>query len=382
MKVLKQWAELETPFYAYDRQVLHHALQRAKTAAEKRNYHVHYALKANAEANLLQSIVEMGFGADCVSGQEVECAVESGFAAEKIVFAGVGKSDREIRYALENDIYCFNCESLQELEVIDQLAASMGKVARVALRINPDVDPNTHRYITTGLEENKFGINVWQLEETLARLQTLNALQLEGLHFHIGSQITDLSAFRNLCTRVNEIQRWFFDRQIVPNHVNLGGGLGIDYDRPAASDDPDFEAYFSIFERFLEPRPHQSIHFELGRALVGHCGALISKVLYVKPGIKTDFVILDAGMTELIRPALYQAYHRIENLSKSGQPIAPKKYDVVGPICESSDCFGKAVELPQTERGDWVAIHTAGAYGQVMASRYNLRPFVPAVWTD
>lgn len=379
---LSEWEAQQTPFYVYDRSVLRRTIERAQQEAAKRNYHVHYALKANAQPELLKEILATGLGADCVSGNEVQRAIECGFSGNQIVFAGVGKSDQEINYALDQDIFCFNCESLQELEVIDQLAGARNQVAKIALRINPNVDPNTHRYITTGLEENKFGINVWQLEAVLELLSTLKWVSLEGLHFHIGSQITDLSSFRNLCTRVNEIQRWFFDRQIVPNHINLGGGLGIDYDQPDAADDPDFANYFSIFERFLEPRPHQSIHFELGRALVGHCGTLISRVLYMKPGIKTDFVILDAGMTELIRPALYQAFHRIENLSQKGQPLAGKKYDVVGPICESSDCFGKAVELPVTKRGDWVAIRTAGAYGEVMASSYNLRPIVGAVWVE
>lgn len=379
---LQAWGELETPFYVYDRTVLTNALLRAQQEADLRGYHVHYALKANAQPELLKEVKAAGFGADCVSGNEVKRAVECGFTGDQIVFAGVGKSDQEINYSLDQDIFCFNCESLQEIEVIDQLAKARNKVAKIALRINPDVDPNTHHYITTGLEENKFGINVWQLDEVLGKLQGLKWVSLEGLHFHIGSQITDLSAFRNLCTRVNEIQRWFFDRQIVPNHINLGGGLGVAYDQPDAVDDPDFATYFSIFERFLEPRPQQTIHFELGRALVGHCGSLVSRVLYVKPGIKTDFVILDAGMTELIRPALYQAFHKIENLSQKGQPLSDKKFDVVGPICESSDCFGKAVELPLTKRGDWMAIRTAGAYGEVMASRYNLRPDVQAVWVE
>ncbi|MEM9025017.1 MAG: diaminopimelate decarboxylase, partial [Bacteroidota bacterium] len=288
---------------------------------------------------------------------------------------------REITYALQEDIFCFNCESLQELEVLNALALGMGTTARIALRINPDVNANTHRYITTGLEETKVGINGWELPAVLERLRQCPNLKLIGLHFHIGSQITDLSTFRNLCNRVNEIHRWFLDHHIRVEHLNVGGGLGVDYQHPDDPTNPNLEAYFRVFHDFLEVRPRQTVHFELGRALVARCGNLIARVLYIKEGIQTNFAILDAGMTELIRPALYQAVHHIQNLSRPGEENTAK-YDVVGPICESSDCFGKAVSLPQTQRGDLVAIRTAGAYGQVMASGYNLRDAVPAVYSD
>jgi diaminopimelate decarboxylase len=289
----------------------------------------------------------------------------------------VGKSDREILLALEHDNFCFNAESLHELEVLNELAEKTGKTARIALRINPNVNAKTHHYITTGLEENKFGINFWELPLVLELLPQLPNLKLVGLHFHIGSQITDLSVFKALCLRVNEIQQWFLERNIKVEHLNLGGGLGVDYHEPDTNALPDFETYFGIFNQFLKPEPGQQIHFELGRALVAQSGTLISKVLYIKKGIKTNFVILDAGMTELIRPALYQSYHKIENLSSS-QPDS--RYDVVGPICESSDCFGKAVMLPETNRGDLVAIRTAGAYGEVMSSGYNLRDKAEAIY--
>ncbi|GAB3532570.1 diaminopimelate decarboxylase [Pontibacter brevis] len=374
---LEELQQHATPFYAYNLNLLRQTLQAAKQEADKYNYHVHYAMKANANAPVLNEMRKHGFGADCVSGNEVRAAIENGFAPKDVVFAGVGKSDEEINYALDQDIFCFNCESSHELEVLNELAEKKGRVARIALRINPNVNANTHKYITTGLEENKFGINAWELEGVLEQLQNLKHIELIGIHFHIGSQITDLTVFKNLCTRVNEFQEWFLSHNIRLQHLNVGGGLGVDYYHPEQQPIPDFEAYFGLFNQFLEPRPGQEVHFELGRALVAQCGTLISKVLYIKNGQNTNFAILDAGMTELIRPALYQSYHKIENLTSEKEET---RYDVVGPICESSDCFGKAVMLPETKRGDLIAIRTAGAYGEVMASAYNLRNKAKAVY--
>ncbi|WP_210465222.1 diaminopimelate decarboxylase [Rufibacter roseolus] len=374
---LQAFSQQPTPFYAYDLSLLRLTLDTAKAEAGKYDFHVHYALKANANGPILAEILERGFGADCVSGNEVRRALEAGFAPDQIVFAGVGKSDAEINFALDANIFCFNSESVQELEVIQELAAAKGKVAQVALRLNPNVDAYTHKHITTGLEENKFGINVWELEDLVPQFAQWPNLRLIGLHFHIGSQITDLRAFENLCVRVNELQSWFEERGLTFPHLNLGGGLGVDYRTPEENPIADFATYFAIFERLLDKRPGQVVHFELGRALVASSGNLISKVLYMKHGQKTNFVILDAGMTELMRPALYQAYHKIENLTSD---LPAKTYDVVGPICESTDCFSKAIELPETKRGDLVAIRTAGAYGEVMVSEYNLRDRVKAVY--
>ncbi len=368
----------QTPFYLYDLDLLDRTIQACQNEALRHGYHVHYALKANANTPILERMLKYNLGADCVSGNEVKAAFEAGFAPEQIAFAGVGKSDQEIRAALEIDIFCFNCESLPEIEVINEIAAGMGKKARIALRINPNVNAKTHHYITTGLEENKFGINMWEMDEILERLPEFQHIELIGLHFHIGSQITDLSVFRGLCLRVNEIQEYFVRKHINIPHLNMGGGLGIDYENPDANPIVDFETFFKIFHEHLKPLPRQEIHFELGRCLVAQCGSLISKVLYVKKGIKTNFAILDAGMTELIRPALYQAFHTIQNLTS--QASEQEKYDVVGPICESSDCFGKALRLPLTSRGDLMAIRSTGAYGEVMASRYNLRDEVRAVY--
>lgn len=374
---LQHFEQQETPFYFYDTGLLRKTVTACKAAAGKRGFHVHYALKANVNAELLAIIREAGFGADCVSGGEVAKAIESGFDKDKIVFAGVGKSDKEINYALDQDIFCFNVESVQELDVIDGLAAAKHKKAQIALRINPNVNANTHHYITTGLEENKFGINSWEFNTVVEKLRTLENIDCIGLHFHIGSQVTDENVFKSLCVKVNEFTGWFAERGIYFKILNVGGGLGVDYHEPDKHPVVDFETHFGIFEQFLETSPDQEVHFELGRALVAQSGSLITRVLYIKKGINTNFTVVDAGMTELIRPALYHAYHKIENLTAAfheSDALETVKYDVVGPICESSDCFGKAVELPETSRGDLIAIRTAGAYGEVMTSSYNLRP--------
>ena len=370
-KDIAHFETLETPFYFYDLALLQDTLNACAAAAKVYNFHVHYAMKANFNPTVLQSIKTTGFGADCVSGGEVLQAIELGFDHQKVVFAGVGKSDKEINLALDHDIFCFNVESIQELEVINELAEKKGKVAKVAIRINPNVDAHTHHNITTGLDENKFGINSWDLPDCAETLKKCAQLEFIGIHFHIGSQITNLDVYKNLCVRVNEFAQWFEERGFMIKVLNVGGGLGIDYHHPDQQI-PDFEAYFNIFNEFLVVRSNQEVHFELGRALVGQCSSLISKVLYVKNGKKKNFIILDAGMTELMRPALYQAYHKIENISRDAAENIVN-YDVVGPICESTDCFGKEVELPETKRGDLIAIRSTGAYGEVMASHYNLR---------
>ena len=384
---IKQFSSIETPFYYYNTSLLQKTIAAIKAAAPK-NYNIHYALKANAHPTLLNIINKAGFGADCVSGNEVKRAIECNFTPNQIVFAGVGKSDKEINYALDNNIFCFNVESIHELQIINQLAGLKHKTANIALRINPNVDAYTHKYITTGLEENKFGINPYEFDAVLSELKNLNNLHLIGLHFHIGSQIQDLTPYKNLCVRVNEINKWFIQKGYVLPHINLGGGLGINYSQPDTEAIVDFESYFNVFKQFLEIQPQQHIHFELGRCIIAQCGSLISRVLYIKNGINTNFAILDAGMTELIRPALYQAYHKIENISANNAPTISQlpssslqlKYDVVGPICESSDCFGKAVNLPETKRGHLIAIRSAGAYGEVMSSRYNLRDDVKSIF--
>jgi diaminopimelate decarboxylase len=378
---IKAFENIKTPFYFYDIDLLTRTLDKLKSVSEKIGYKIHYAVKANAQPKILKLISSYGFGADCVSGNEIKAALENGFPHDKIAFAGVGKTDEEIEFAVQNDIFSLNCESFPELEIIQQFAEKLKKKAKIALRINPNLNPNTHHYITTGLEENKFGINLWELEKLISDIKSFKYLELTGLHFHLGSQITDLSVFRSLCMKVNNIQHQLLKKQIKLPHLNLGGGLGIDYHKPDEHSIPNFELYLNIFRKFLEPIPGQSVHFEPGRAITGQCGSLISRVLFIKKGVTTDFAIMDAGMTELIRPALYQAFHKIENIT-SIVPDKIKKYDVVGPICESSDCFGKSIELPETVRGDLIAIRSTGAYGEVMSSSYNLRDKAGSYFSD
>ena len=376
---VEKFEQLPTPFYYYDMQLLQQTLDVVKTESGKYGYHVHFAIKANANPRLLTLIAKNGLGADCVSGGEVRAALDAGFPANKIVFAGVGKADWEINLGLDNDIFCFNVESLAELEVINELAAAKQKVASIALRINPEVDAHTHAKITTGMKENKFGINLSQLAIVTDRLANMKHVRLIGIHCHIGSQITDMSAFRNLTIRINEIQDDLAAKGIVVENLNFGGGLGIDYYHPNHLSIPAFDNYFAAIHSLLQVRPGQQVHFEPGRSIVAQCGTLIARVLYVKEGETKKFAILDAGFTELIRPAMYDAYHRIENIS-SDEPV--ELYDVVGPICESSDVFGKEVELNKAHRGDFLALRSAGAYGEVMASQYNCRKLPTAYYSD
>ena len=368
---VNKFRELETPFYYYDVNVLRETLSCInKEAGKYNNFCVHYAVKANANHKVLTIIRESGLGADCVSGGEIRAAIKAGFPTNKIVYAGVGKTDWEINLGLDYDIFCFNVESVPELEIINELASAKGKTARVAFRINPNVGAHTHANITTGLAENKFGISMEDMDKVIDRAGTLPHVKFVGLHFHIGSQILDMGDFVALCNRVNELQEKLYARQIIVEHINVGGGLGIDYAHPNRQAIPNFTEYFATYHKHLKLRPQQTLHFELGRAVVGQCGSLISKVIYVKQGANKQFAILDAGMTDLIRPALYQAYHKIENIT-SEEPM--ETYDVVGPICESSDVFGKAIDLNKAHRGDLFALRSAGAYGEIMASAYNCR---------
>ena len=419
--------ELATPFWYYDMDVFRKTIKLAASLSERYGIGAHYALKANVEPRLVSYIASKGFGADCVSGNEVKYAVESGFARSSIVFAGVGKSDKEISDALDLGIGCFNVESLMEMQVIDALAASKGVRANVSLRINPNIDAHTHRYVTTGLYENKFGISRHEFEAAIEILKSSKALDFKGLHFHIGSQITDVEPVYSLeCERAAEIVEWFEAHGMEVGSIDLGGGLGVDYDEPDENPVPDFEKWFSIIDRKLRRRPEQSVSIEPGRSMVAQCGSLITRVLFVKSGETKTFLIMDAGMNDLIRPALYGAYHKIENLSayyartesaesedltrhpqmpageqRSGglalgcarRPDRPlekgvggieteRLYDVVGPVCESSDVWGEGRELPYSKRGDILAIRSTGAYGSVMSSRYNLRDLAPAVFSD
>lgn len=368
---VQQFQEIETPFYYYDTDLLRETLRAIHQEVNRHpGFQVHYAIKANANPKVLNVICQSGLGADCVSGGEIKAALNAGFPASKIVYAGVGKSDWEIDLGLNKNISCFNVESLAELEVIEERAALLGKTANIAFRINPDVGAHTHHNITTGLAENKFGIAMRDMEDVIELALQMPHVHLKGLHFHIGSQILDMGDFAALCNRINDLQDRADRLHYRIESINVGGGLGIDYVHPNRVPIPDFKSYFSTFARNLKLRNHQTLHFELGRAVVAQCGTLVTRTLYIKKGAVKQFIIVDAGMTDLIRPALYQAYHKIENITSDG----PKEtYDVVGPICESSDVFAKAIDVNQARRGDLIAIRSAGAYGEIMASQYNCR---------
>lgn len=373
---LSRFTGLRTPFYYYDLDLLDRTLDAVKAAiAPNPEYRVHYAVKANFNPVILLRIAARGLGADCVSGGEVQAALDAGFKASDIVFAGVGKSDAEIRLGLDAGIGRFNVESEAELRVISSLAAACGKVAPVSLRVNPDIGAHTHAGITTGLAENKFGINYEQLPAVLGTALSLPAIAYKGLHFHIGSQILDMADFVALCNRVNALTESLREKGLPVGDLNMGGGLGINYRHPNHLPIADFDAWFGTFRRFLRTQPGQTVHFEPGRSIVAPCGSLISRVLYVKEGTVKRFAIIDGSMTELIRPAMYHAYHRVENLSSDGPDTV---YDVVGPVCESSDVFAREETLSECRRGDFVAIRSAGAYGESMASRYNCHPLPEA----
>jgi len=377
---IEKFQSLRTPFYYYDMDLLRATLASInQEACKHEGFIVHYAVKANANLQVLRCIKQAGLGVDCVSGGEIEAALKAGFPADKIVYAGVGKSDWEIILGLKSGIHCFNVESIPELEVINELAAQHDTIAQVAFRINPDVGAHTHANITTGLAENKFGIAMRDMESVIELAQSMKNIRFIGLHFHIGSQILDMADFQALCNRINDLQNQLEAHRIVVKSINVGGGLGIDYQHPNRVPIPDFKAYFDTYATKLKLRPGQELHFELGRAVVAQMGTLLARTLYIKEGAKKKFCIVDAGMTDLIRPALYQAYHKIENIS-SEEPM--EAYDVVGPICESSDVFAKQIDLNKTKRGDFIAIRSAGAYGEIMASQYNCRQLPKGYTSD
>ncbi|TAL65513.1 MAG: diaminopimelate decarboxylase, partial [Bacteroidetes bacterium] len=274
IKTLEKFREIETPFYYYDLNILRSTLDVVKKESENSGYKVHYAVKANANPWILKIISSYGFGADCVSWNEIAASIDAGFKPSEIVFAGVGKTDKEIEAALDAEIFCFNCESVPEIEVIEQLASKHNKSARIALRINPYIDAHTHKYITTGIEESKFGINTWEIEDVIRRLSSMKNIRLSGIHFHIGSQITRMSVFKSLCARINELQEWFSSHGIYLEIINVGGGLGIDYENPDKN--PLFKEYFSLLNEFIDLIPGQTLHMEPGRSIIGQCGSLIS----------------------------------------------------------------------------------------------------------
>ena len=377
---IEEFKKHRTPFYFYDIDLLRQTLDEINIHSNYERYHVHYAIKANVNPVVLDEIRKAGLGVDCVSGGEIQTALNAGFEPQKIVFAGVGKSDWEIELGLHHNIACFNVESPEELEVINEIASRMGKTANIALRVNPNIDAHTHHYITTGLAENKFGINLEKLDDVINQAIKMENINLQGLHFHIGSQITINEPFKLLCDKIKELIKKYNSKGISFKTINVGGGLGIDYDNPNQNPIPNFKEYFDTFYKNFKLEEHQELHFELGRSVVGQCGSLISRVLYIKHGTTKNFAIIDAGFTELIRPALYQAHHVIAPLTTYSNDEVTK-FDVVGPICESSDCFGEDELLPkELGRGDFVAIRSAGAYGEIMASQYNCRRLPESIY--
>lgn len=380
---IKKLEVVKTPFWYYDIPLLDKTLRKVSSLAERHKISVHYAIKANADERILRMISSYGLGADCVSGNEVLKSIECGFPVNKIVYAGVGKTDKEIYDCLKSGIFAFNCESIPEIKVINQIAGKMGIKADILARINPNIDAHTHKYVTTGLHENKFGISEHEFDRLIEIAHSCTNIRINGLHFHIGSQITQVAnVFKLECQRANEIVQWFEDRGLVIDHIDLGGGLGIDYENPDENSIADFETWMGVIDENIIRRHGQTVHIEPGRSIVAHCGSLISRVLFVKSGETKTFLILDAGMNDLIRPALYGAYHQIDNLSAMTRQEEEQLYDVVGPVCESSDVWGAGRFLPRSLRGDILAIRSAGAYGEVMSSRYNLRDLAPVVYSD
>ena len=377
--------KISTPCYYYDMELFHRTVDTVAALASEYDIRIHYAVKANVERRLLEYISSKGFGADCVSGNEVLHSHSCGFPAGKIVYAGVGKTDKEIYEALKLGIEAFNCESLQEIYVINEMAHRHGLKANLSVRINPDIDAHTHKYVTTGLYENKFGISQHEFDKLIDILKKSEHINFYGLHFHIGSQITRVSeVFALECKRVNDIVSYFERQGLRVNNINLGGGLGVDYDDPDENPIADFKTWFRTITENINRREGQAIHVEPGRSLVAQCATLISRVLFVKSGETKNFLIMDAGMNDLIRPALYGAYHKIENLSAAQRTFFPthQAYDIVGPVCESSDVWGAGRLLPLSVRGDLMAIRSTGAYGQVMASRYNMKDLAPSIFSD
>lgn len=374
-----------TPFYYYDIDLFRSTVEKVAALSESAGIRVHYSVKANSDRRLNDIISSHGLGADCVSGDEIDFAVSCGYDPKQIFFAGVAKSDREICQAFQVGIGAFVVESLEEIEIVSDIARRLGRKAPMSLRINPNIDPHTHHYITTGLYEDKFGISDRSFGEAVSMVKDNPYIDFYGLQFHIGSQILEVEDVIKLeCEKVNKVVRIFEETGLVVRNIDLGGGLGVDYDDPDGHPVPDFESWFETIDKNLERRPDQVVHIEPGRSLVAQSGSLITEVLYVKKGENKRFLMVDAGMNDLIRPALYGAYHKIENVTAfyEDNNRQTRVYDVVGPVCESADCFGKERALAKSRRGDRIAIRSSGAYGQVMASRYNMRPFAPSVYSD
>ncbi len=369
-----------TPFYVYSRATLERHYRVFSEAFADMDTLVTYALKANSNQAVLTALAKMGAGADTVSEGEIRRALAAGIPASKIVFSGVGKTPREMDFALATGIYCFNVESEPELEILSARAVALGKVASVSLRINPDVDAKTHAKISTGKSENKFGIPRVKAREAYARAAKLPGIDVVGIDMHIGSQIIDLEPFDNAFTLMAQLVEELQADGHKIRHVDVGGGLGIPYhfdNNPP----PLPVAYAEIVAKHIKPLGLKTV-FEPGRLIVGNAGILVTEVIFVKEGDAKNFVIVDAAMNDLIRPTLYEAYHDIKPVKEASDDAPRMRADIVGPVCETGDYLGLDREMSKPEAGDLLAVFTAGAYGAVLSSTYNSRLLVPEVMVD
>ncbi len=370
--------KIGTPFYCYSRATLERHYAVFADAFSGLDAHICYSLKANGNLAVVSALGRLGAGADVVSGGELKRALAAGIAAKKIVFSGIGKTEAELIAALDADILQINVESDQELEVLNRIAGEKGVTARVAIRVNPDVDALTHAKITTGTRENKFGIEWTRAHEVCARAAAMAGIDLSGLAVHIGSQLLDLGPFRAAYTRVRDLAVMLRSDGIEIRNLDLGGGLGIPYD---GGPSPSPEDYAGVVRETVGDLGCRII-LEPGRMIAGNAGVLVAAVVYVKRGAVKNFVIVDAGMNDLLRPAIYGAVHAITPVREPPPDAGLVEVDVVGPICESGDTFAVSSPLPPMASGDLIAFRSTGAYGAVMASGYNARSLPPEVMVD
>lgn len=375
-----------TPLYLYSKNMIIENFKATDAAFASVRHIICYAMKANSNFQILKLMASLGSGGDVVSGGELFLAQQAGIPANKIVYAGVGKTDAEIKYAIESGILAFNVESEQELAIIDQAAQKLNKKAPVAIRINPDIDVHGHPYISTGKSINKFGIDINVALDVFLAAHRMKGIEIVGVHCHIGSQILDLEYYVAAAKKLFDFVKNLSENGINIQHVDIGGGLGVHYPdvipEVAEKKGNEVPSPMQLAQKIIDVlRPLKcEILFEPGRSIIGETAALITRVLYVKKSRDKNFIVVDAGMNDLIRPSLYDAYHQVAPLQK--REGALEKSDVVGPICETGDFLAKDRNLPGVQRGDYLAVMTAGAYGYSLASNYNSRPRPIEVWVD
>lgn len=368
--------EYGTPVYIYSKKAIEDKINQYKEAFAGYPTQICYAAKANSNLSILKIFNKHGLGLDIVSGGELYRGLKSGFSPDKIVYAGVGKTDNELIQAIEAGILSFNVESLMELDVLNELAGKLGKKANVSIRINPDVDPKTHPYISTGMKKSKFGIDMEDAEEAFLKADKLPNLNLVGIHCHIGSQIMDVSPYKEAVEKTVELVLKLQKKGINLKHIDIGGGLGIKY-KP--EDNPPHPKQLADIVIPVVKKTGLKLLIEPGRSLIGEAGILVAQVLFLKDKGNKHFIIINAGMNDLLRPAMYNAYHHIVSVEKKKEKVIA---DIVGPICETGDFFALDREIDNVQRGDFLAVMSAGAYGFSMASNYNTRPRATEVLVD